>query len=600
MSTPPLLNAQNLSKTFARGPLFEDISLTVSAGERIAIIGPNGSGKSTLLKMCAGLEEPDRGSVQRRRGLPCFYVPQLDIFNEELTVYETLRESLADNHESPQELERRISLAMGGAGFSSKDAQVKNLSGGWRKRLAIVRGLVQAPEILLLDEPTNHLDIEGVLWLEKLLLNGSSTLVFVSHDRYFIEQLATRVIEINKSFPGGAYSSKGSYADFIEARSAYLAGLRQTQTSLANKVRREVEWLRQGAKARTTKQKARIDRAGDLQEQLSKFNLEPERAGLGFSASKRKTRELIKVNKASKSFGERQLFKNISLTISPGTRLGIVGANGSGKTSFIKTLLGDLPPDSGSIQKAGNLKIAFFDQARKGLDKSLTLKEALCPQGDGVVFNDQVVHVAGWAKRFLFTLEQLSVKVEDLSGGEQARVLLAKMMLEQADIILFDEPTNDLDINTLEILEESFCEFEGALVLVTHDRYFLDRVATVVLGLAPDGGAIFGDYRQWQEHIEACQELTSKSSKSNKGERNKTASKLGYLEQRELSGMEAKILKAEELLAELQDAVNSESVAADAAALAQACQSLVDQQKQVDQLYERWQELEDKKKSFEA
>lgn len=566
--------------------------MVVEEGERLALIGPNGSGKSTLLRIMCQLEELDGGDIQSKNHLRTVFVPQEDRFNEKLTVAETLTEALIAAGYGEYEIQGMINSALGRSGFSDPSATVSTLSGGWRKRLAIIRGLIQEPELLLLDEPTNHLDINGILWLEALLARASFAIVFVSHDRYFIEQLASRVVEIDRKYPQGYFSAKGNYGDFLEARELFVQSLHQARDSLANKVRREVEWLRQGAKARTTKSKHRIAEAGRLSEELDGFKLNSRQVSLEFSASNRKTKDLIKVENVTKAFGDRVLFKDISLLLSPGKRLGIVGANGSGKSTFLRVLLGDLKPDRGSVRLASNLKLSFFDQARQQLDRSLTLRRALCgDNNDGVVFNGKALHVAAWAARFLFSHDQLSLPVGSLSGGEQARVLLAKLMLIDSDVLIFDEPTNDLDISTLEVLEESFNEYPGAIVLVTHDRYLLDRTATAVLGMAPAGGMLFSDYLQWEAwHREQMDSAVGR----NLAELNsvgKESRRVDSKTKKELNAIEAKIVKAEKLIAELEAEVGSEAVINNPVLLREKCEQVASARTKIDELYEQWSVL---------
>lgn len=597
MSSVPLLSAQDLSKTFGVKTLFEGITFSVMPSERVGLIGPNGSGKSTLLKILAGLEDPDNGVVYPRRDLRCTYVPQEDRFNESHTIREVLVQALVAAGQEEYEIDGKVALALSKAGFSDKNIPVSKLSGGWKKRLAIIRGLIVEPELLLLDEPTNHLDIEGVLWLEEILSTAPFALIFVSHDRYFIARLAERVFELSRQYPQGYFTANGDYGDFLEARALHLTGLKQTQESLANKVRREVAWLRQGAKARTTKSKYRTNEAYKLVDELKNSQVIQQRAQLEFASSNRKSRDLIKIENVSKSMGGRRLFNDISLTLSPGVRLGIVGPNGSGKTTFVKTLLGELKPDSGRVVTANNLQVSFFDQARQTLDKSVTLKRALVPSGgDAVSFNGKNLHVVSWAKRFLFSSEQLSVPVNQLSGGEQARLLLAQLMLKESDIILFDEPTNDLDISTLEVLEESFCEFPGAIVLVTHDRYLLDRTATTILGLSPSGGAFFASYLQWEAEFQNQLEVNKGyiAQPQSKSAPIKSTS-LTSEENKELKGIESKITKAEKVLEEWNGKLAIASEVSNGDEIRKCCEEIAKQQENVEILYNRWQELEKKR-----
>ena len=385
----------------------------------------------------------------------------------------------------------RMAEILGRAGFADLlDADASRLSGGWRKRLAIVEALVLAPDILLLDEPTNHLDLAGIQWLEGVLQNGAFACVVVSHDRYFLENVANEVVELNPAYEDGALRVSGNYSTFLEKKEEYLHAQRNRQEALENRVHTEIDWLRRGPKARTTKSKARIDNAHQMIRDLSEMKTRTKTvdAAIDFSASERKTKQLITLDGVSYGFGERLLFDNLHFIVTSGMRVGLVGPNGSGKTTLLRLLRGDVKASAGAMRQADNLRIVYFDQNRE-LDPDVTLRRALAPDSDSVIYQDRVIHVGGWAARFLFTAEQLNQKVGRLSGGERARVLIAQLMLQPADVLLLDEPTNDLDIPTLEILEESLLEYTGALVLVTHDRYMLDRVSTVVLGLDGAGGA---------------------------------------------------------------------------------------------------------------
>ncbi len=324
--------------------------------------------------------------------------------------------------------------------------------------------------------------------------------VVVSHDRYFLENVATEMAELNRTYPDGLLRVSGSYSRFLEKKEEFLHAQSKRQEALENLVHKEIEWLRRGAKARTRKSKARIDKAGELMGELADLNAR-RRSGtaqIDFSATDRKTKRLIELEDVSCEVGGRTLFSGLNCVITAGMKVGLVGPNGSGKTSLLRLLRGETTPTSGEIHRADWLRIVYFDQSRE-LDPDVTLRRALAPEGDSVVYQDRMIHVASWAAKFLFAGEQLNQPVGRLSGGERARVLIAQLMLQPADVLLLDEPTNDLDIPTLDILEESLLEFRGSLVLVTHDRYMLDRVSTVVLGLDGLGGAgLFADYSQWE------------------------------------------------------------------------------------------------------
>ncbi|HEY0511937.1 MAG TPA: ABC-F family ATP-binding cassette domain-containing protein, partial [Thermoanaerobaculia bacterium] len=493
---PPtlLLSCDSVGKGFGARPLFERLSFGISEGDRVGLIGPNGSGKSTLLKILAGLEEPDSGTLSLRRGVRMGYVPQDPEFPTGKTVEEVLVEGLADDPAEDYEKAVRVSIALGRAGFNDPEQAVDILSGGWHKRLAIARALARNPDVLLMDEPTNHLDVEGILWLEDLLQTEPLAYLVVSHDRYFLENVASRMLELDLRYPEGLFQAQGSYSDFLEKRDEVLRNQAEYQASLANKVRREVEWLKRGAKARTTKAKGRIQEANRMISELEEMKARTgaaagARAGIDFNATDRKTKKLLVAEGIAKSFGGRRIVKGLDLKLTPGTRLGLIGPNGSGKTTLLSLLDGTLEPDAGTIQRADWLRTVRFEQSRETLDKTLSLRRALAPEGDSVIYQDRAIHVAAWAKRFLFRAEQLDTPVSRLSGGEQARILIARLMLRPADLLILDEPTNDLDIQTLEVLEESLEEFPGALVLVTHDRFMLDRVSTEIIALDGKGAA---------------------------------------------------------------------------------------------------------------
>ena len=590
-----LLSASCLGKSFGARPLFEDLSLSISEGERTGLIGPNGSGKTTLLEILAGREAPDAGVRALRKQTRLAYVPQDSLFGPDDTVGSVLTAALADLPlEEPEKTARKETM-LGRAGFDNPATPAAALSGGWRKRLAIAAALVTSPDVLLLDEPTNHLDLEGILWLENAILAANACLV-VTHDRYFLENVATQMMEVNRIYPQSAFQVRGNYSEFLERRAEFLEAQAKRQDSLETKVRREVEWLRRGPKARTGKSRARIDSAGRLIEELAEVTARSQTATakIDFGASDRKTKRLIEAKGIGKTLGGRSLFQNLNLTLSPGVRVGLVGANGSGKTTLLKILQGEIEPDEGSLRRADRLQIVSFAQDRHVyLDPEVSLRRTLCPEGDSVIYRGRPIHVAGWAKRFLFLDEQLEMPMSRFSGGERARAMIARLMLVEADVLLLDEPTNDLDIPTLEVLEDSLLEFSGAIVLVSHDRYLLDRVSTVVIGLDGGGGETFADYSQW----EASQSEQSAQKPAAKGPRQPAPEdaprkKLAYLEQREWDGMEAKILEAERELAvwrnELQEA------GPDAKRLTEAYRRLQQSQRLVEELYGRWAELEAK------
>jgi ABC transport system ATP-binding/permease protein len=604
---PPIISAQGLSKRYGVTPLFKNISFTVSEGDRIGVIGPNGSGKSTLLEMLCGKTKPDSGDVAVRKGTRLSYVKQISEFAAGVTIQAVI-ESALDRVSMPQsERAARSAETLGRAGFTDLEIPAATLSGGWRKRLAIAEALVQNPDILLLDEPTNHLDLAGIEWLEQLLQRAAFASVVVSHDRYFLENVTNEMVEIDRAYEDGALRVKGNYSTFLGAKEEYLHAQRNRQEALENRVHTEIEWLRRGPKARTTKAKDRIDKAhkmiGDLAEMKARTGVST--AQIDFSATNRQTKQLIQLDGVTGAVGDRVLFEKLNFAVTSGMRVGLVGPNGSGKTTLLRLLRGDLQPMVGTIRKAEPLRMVYFDQNRE-LDPDLLLRRALAPDSDAVIYQDQVIHVASWAARFLFTGEDLNRRVGKLSGGERARVLIAQLMLQPADVLLLDEPTNDLDIPTLEILEESLLEFRGALVLVTHDRYMLDRVSTIVLGFDGLGGIErFADYSQWDFWQESRQEESDKANfpapvarlgrAPEATPQPEAKKKLSYKEARELESIEQRIAEAEQELHVRQAALQDSAIMSDGPRLHSASLQLDEARKTVDQLYARWAELDHKK-----
>jgi ATP-binding cassette subfamily F protein uup len=593
-----LLNAQSVTKSFGATMLFREVSFTVNEGDRIGLIGPNGSGKSTLLKMLAGDVDPDSGEITPRRNLRLAYVEQDSQFLAGSTVRSIIEAALKRARVPETDWEHRLRATLGIAGFSDFEAEAAKFSGGWKKRLAIAEALVQHPDLLLLDEPTNHLDVAGIEWLEELLTSEPFASVVISHDRYFLENTATQMAELNRAYPSGMLRTNGNYSEFLEAKEAFLHAQARHQDALENRVRIEKEWLRRGPKARATKAKARIDNANRLIAELADINSRTRtvRTDFDFTASGRQTKRLVEFEGVSYSFDGKPLFKNLDFNLTAGMRVGLVGPNGSGKTTLMRLLTGELQPTSGNIKRASQLRTTYFEQNRQ-LDENQTLRRALAPDADAIVYQDRVIHVASWAARFLFTGEQLNQPVSRLSGGEKARVLIAQLMLQPADLLLLDEPTNDLDIPTLEILEETLLEYPGSLVLVTHDRYMLDRIANIVVGLDGVGNAAtFADYQQWEAWIEEKDRLKKQARTPERVTAPAAAArkKLSYLEAREWATLEDRIAGAEEALKKARATLEEPSVATDAARLQSALAEAEAAQQTVDDLFARWAELEEK------
>ncbi len=452
---------------------------------------------------------------------------------------------------------------------------------------------MREPRLLFLDEPTNHLDIDGIRWLEDVLLTSSFAALIVSHDRYFIERTATRVVELNRRYDHCTYSVDGGYGDFLESRSNFLSGQNQYYASLANKVRREIAWLRQGVKARTTKAKGRIKAAHDLREELNGAPSVAAKSDFAFTGTGRKSKEVLKAAHLGVSLEGRRLFSDLTFTLAPGVRLGIIGPNGSGKTTLQRVLYGEKIPHEGKLWLSPAARCLVFDQNREKLDRTITLKEALCPDSDAVVFQGRQIHVTTWAKRFLFEPSQLSAVVGSLSGGEQSRVLIAQLMLQPADILFLDEPTNDLDIPTLEVLEESLEDFPGAIVITTHDRYLLDRLATIAVGLHGNGkSGVYADYHQWEnEHKKLLKIRERPKAQTATSKREKPVTKLSYIDQRDWDSIETKISRAERELGNLQQEMLSPEAVSNAPRAHEIWEKVEAQKLLIEKLYLRWDEL---------
>lgn len=626
-----MLTATDLSCLHAARTLFRGLSFRVDLGERVALIGPNGGGKSTLLRMLAGLQEPDSGRIIMARGLRRVHVPQQDLFDlasTPLAVTSRAALSSASVHGDEHEAESLATLVLMKLGFDTERLAVPivQLSGGWRKRLSIACGLVCAdgtPDLLLLDEPTNHLDVAGMRWLEELLRRGIGDLragacIFISHDRAFISSVATRVVELNPAFVGGSLSVEGSYAEFERRRRETLDAQARTRESLANEVRRDEVWLARGAQARRTKAKFRIDDSAGRRDELGDLNARVSAASAGgpevdFTSSGRRTRRLVTAKGIAKSFSGRTLFRDLDLELAPGTCLGMLGPNGAGKTTLIRVLSGELAPDTGEVRFADPPpRIVTLRQNRQELPAQTLLAEVISPGGETVHFRDGAMHLKTWSRLFLFRDEQLLQPLSTLSGGEHARAHMARMMLEPADVLVLDEPTNDLDIPTLEVLEASIESFDGAVVLVSHDRAMLARVATsiVVLGGANGATSVVTDLAQALAVLERNERAAESAGASAltapvpskevaatqiPAARRSSGRKLSFNEQRELDGIEAAIEAAQSVVAAAERRMEDPVTASDHAAMAKACLALEQAQAKENALFARWQELETKR-----
>jgi ATP-binding cassette subfamily F protein uup len=612
-----LLDAQQLTASFGARPLFDGVSFTVDEKERIGLIGPNGAGKSTLLRILAETASADSGEIARRRGLRVALLEQTPRFADGATVRDAIVEGIGGMHDTPEahEQERQVfaALALDAAGGGlGPDTPITSLSGGWKKRVAIGRALARRPDLLLLDEPTNHLDVEGIEWLEALLSRRGAAFatITVTHDRLFLQRVTTRILELDRRNPGGLLSVAGDYATYVRVKAETMHAQERREVVLRNTLRRETEWLRRGAAARSTKQQARIARAGTLGDEVAELgrrNL-TRTATLDFAAADARPKRLIEARGIAKSYDGRPIFQGIDLLLGPGVRVGLLGPNGCGKSTLIRVLLGEEAPSAGTVVRADGLQVAYFQQSREALDPARSLADTLCPDGDHVTFRGARVHVRGYLERFLFEHEQMPMPVGRLSGGEQSRLLLAQLMLREAQLLVLDEPTNDLDLPTLAVLEDSLTGFDGAVLLVTHDRYFLDQVATTILAFdtrdprpdAPRGVVPFaslGQWEAWRAETAAADKAAASRPTAAAGPSPATAAgrkKLGYKEQREYDAIEEALARAEAALREARAASEHPENASDHAKLVALLAAVDERQGEVDRLYARWAELETK------
>ncbi|MCE9592936.1 MAG: ATP-binding cassette domain-containing protein [Planctomycetes bacterium] len=628
-----LLSIEDCWKGFNERVLLRGVDLRIAEGERVGLLGLNGSGKSTLLGILAGVEPLDRGTRTVRRDLRLGYLEQAPALDPERTAREAVRaglggrervladlarvhvelESAADDRTAAllarhgrleaelerfggHDVEHRIEHVLHSLGLDDFDARCGTLSGGERRRVALARLLLGAPELLLLDEPTNHLDALVTDWLEDWFLETRTPLLLVTHDRYFLDRVVDRIVELDR---GELHEYAGGYGDYLEARAARMDVERKTEGARQNLLRRETEWMRRGPPARTTKAKARIHRYENLVDAAPvalsadlEFEIPP---------GPRLGARVVRLVGASKRFGERVVLPKLDLEIAPGTRLCIVGPNGAGKTTLVRLLLGELELDSGTREVGETVRFASIDQMRTDLDPTNTVVEEIAGRNDVVKLGDRTVRIERFLDRFGFPVANQSSSIAQLSGGERNRVLLAKLVLAGGNVLVLDEPTNDLDLATLRALEEALLVFPGAVIAVSHDRWFLDRIATKILYLDGHGGARLhdGDFSGLMETLareagEKREVASEKSTPTPPTPSNATRVKrIAPWEQRELDEVEAKIAALEAEAAALDARLSApELYQGPKSALDQVTARRTALQSELPALYARWETLE--------
>lgn len=598
----PLLSTYKLEKSFAGKTLFKNVSLGIEEGDRIGLVGPNGAGKSTLLKIISGRMQPDSGEVTMNKGLRMGFLAQTPVFDPGVTIIDAIMGD-ADYGEfigPAYEWMARLELSQFGDQFL-----VEDLSGGWRKRVALARELIQAPQLLLLDEPTNHLDVTSIMWLEEFLAKAQFATLIITHDRLFLQRVTNKIFDLDPKNPNYLFTTVGEYSNYVESKELMMAGQEAKELTMKNTLRRETEWLRRGAKARLTKQKARIDRAYTLKDDVA--DLVSKNAArtvkIEFKDADRNPQKLMEVSHITKAYDGKILFKDFSYLVTPKTRMALLGDNGSGKSTLIRILLGQEAPDSGEVKQSERLKVAYFEQNRETLNPKVSVLKNICPEGDYVHYQGSYVYGRSYLERFQFNRQQMDLPVEKLSGGEQARLRIAQLMLNEAQVLVLDEPTNDLDVQTLAVLEESLRDFGGAVILVTHDRYFMDQVAKEIIALHknPDGNTTmerFAGFLQWEEWYDDQREIENAKKLEEKIEAKQggagKAKKLSFKEKFELENMEETIKVLEEKLQAAQTQSALPEVASNAGKVQQLYTEIAQLQVEIERLYDRWAELEAK------
>ncbi|MBE6385674.1 MAG: ABC-F family ATP-binding cassette domain-containing protein [Lentisphaerae bacterium] len=620
MSPRCLFTVENLNLSIGEQIIFDDASLAAFEGERIALIGRNGSGKTTLLKVISGSEIPLDTKIARERDLRIAAMPQDFQLDDTLSARENIRTGLewfyelqrlyetklpAAEHDRIEEilnrynawhLEHKLDEIMEKLHLPDEAHPIANASGGEKRRIALARAIISEPDLLLLDEPTNHLDVETIEWIENFLAAWRGTALFITHDRRFLDKIATRVVELDH---GKIYSYPGNYADYLAGRAERLEAADAQENRRQSFLRREIEWVRRSPKARMKRNMGRLRRYEEIAAQSGPVR--DEEIDLVIPRGARMGNMILEMKNVSLNFGEREIIKDFNFEFSPGCRLGVVGPNGAGKTTFLRLITGALSPDSGTIRVAPTVQFNYVDQSRVLLNEEKSVLEEISEGLSTVQLGSESISVWTYLRRFLFDERRINTKINRLSGGEKARLALAKILLKGGNFLLLDEPTNDLDLSSLRLLEEALLDFNGCLIAVSHDRYFLNRISTHILGFDGEGKAFFtpGDYDYYLEKRPQKIQEQPKEKEHLKVQTPPPAppakKKLSFKEQKELEGMEERIAAAEEKVAEYENMFSSPDFFAqhgtDSAKLQQEFENA---QKELAALYSRWEELETK------
>ena len=631
-----LIRFEELSLDFGEQKILTEANLAIEPGERICLIGRNGAGKSTTFKLITGDLEPDRGEIVATTGLVVSELAQTIPDSLDLPVRDVVRSGLAgieallkDYQERSQSnldevglreleelhkqidahggwhIEQRVETVMTDLSLPSSK-KMSELSGGWRRRVALAKALVQKPDLLLLDEPTNHLDIVTIKWLESVVYSYPGTVLFITHDRAFLQKLATRIVEIDR---GKLTSWPGDYQNFLRRKEKSLEDEAAVNSRFDKKLEQEEIWIRQGIKARRTRNEGRARALMAMREERSKRIKRDSAARIHIEEADQSGRKVIRARNVGYQFDDEPLIDDFSIKIMRGDRIGILGNNGVGKTTLLRLLLGELEPQTGTIKHGTNLEVGYFDQMRESLDLEKSVADNV---GDGrtyIKLNGKDRHIIGYLKGFLFTPKRSIMPVKSLSGGERNRIILAKLFTKAANLMVLDEPTNDLDMETLEVLEERLTEYNGTLIVVSHDRQFLDNVVTSTIVFEENAKVreYVGGYTDWLRQGHALAEVESPVGGSDAGaspeEKGSVLKpkKLGYKEARELEQLPVQIESLETEISKLQLKIASpDFYAAGKDAVKPTLQKLDDRQRTLEQSVERWSDLEQKQEAYEA
>ncbi len=596
-----LITLTDVQLAFGHHALLDHADLVIQSNERIGLIGRNGAGKSSLLKLLDQRQAPDDGQVQRLGGLKIATVEQEPELDPDVSIYDLLCGDFTETEDWQRP--SRVNALIDKLGLDP-DALTGGLSGGQRKRVALANALVNEPDLLLLDEPTNHLDFDGILWLERLLLDFRGSAVIITHDRRFLDVVATRIVELDR---GKLFSFPGNFTQWQERKAEYLEAEKQQNAKFDKFLAQEEVWIRKGVQARRTRDEGRVRRLEQLRRDRSERR---ERSGdvkFAISEGQRSGKLVAELHDVTHGYDDRVLIKDFSTLLMRGDRIGLIGPNGAGKTTLLRIMLGLLEPNSGTVRHGTKLNIGYFDQMRSRLDENATLADTISPGSEWVEIGNQRKHIMSYLEDFLFPAARAHSPVRSLSGGERARLAMARMFAQPTNMLILDEPTNDLDIETLELLEDLIQDYTGTVLLVSHDRTFLDNVVTQVIAAEGNGvwGEYVGGYDEWlaqrpqQQAANAQAAAATAAAAKSAAERETKAAKPGRLapwEEKELEGLPEKIAAIESQQAELAEQLSAPDLYKDGSSRADEINSQLDQlNKDLEQLFERWEKLEEKR-----